>query len=225
MAGDPDTMSDSLPTQPRTHFAAQSASGSKPDRTRARILDAAVSVMARKGMEAATAQEIAREAGIANGTFYLYFKDGKEAKLAASLASIMEVLDRLGELLAHVDVMDVRVGWTGRCIVEMACKDEMLGWALCHAIWTVGEVREQTGSYLRGHLLLGKEQGVFAPEVDNGLVAIISAMVAAAIAARLRGEVGEQAGPQLADLILTMLGVSRERVIEIAYGPMDVDRP
>jgi AcrR family transcriptional regulator len=178
--------------------------------------------MARRGIEAATAQEIAREAGIANGTFYLYFKDGDDAKLAASLASIMEVLDRLGEILSHIEVMDVRIGWTARCIVEMASKDEMLGWALCHAIWTMGEVREKTGSHLRGHLLLGKEQGLFRPEIDNGLVAIISAMVAAAIAARLRGEVGEQAGAQLAELILTMLGVSRERVIEIAHGPMNL---
>jgi AcrR family transcriptional regulator len=216
---------DSTPKQPRLHFFAQSASRSKPDRTRARILDAAVSVMARKGIEAATAQEIAREAGIANGTFYLYFKDGDDAKLAASLASIKEVLDRLGIILAHVDTMDARVGWTARCIVEMATRDELLGWALCHAIWIMGEVRVQTGSHLREHLLRGKEQGLFAPEIDSGLVAIISAMVAAAIAARLRGEVDDRAGSQLAELILTMLGVPRERVVEIANGSMDVDMP
>jgi AcrR family transcriptional regulator len=225
MAVGEETMSDSGKKRPRLHFSAQSASRPKPDRTRARILDAAVSVIARKGIGAATAQEIAREAGIANGTFYLYFKDGDDAKLAASLESIIEVLNCVGTTLCHVDSMDVRVGWTARCIVEMAYRDEALGWALYHAIWILGEVRERAGDHLRDDLLRGKEQGLFVPEIDNGLVAIISAMVAAAIAARLRGEVDERAGPQLAELILTMLGVPRARVLEIANGPMDLTPP
>src|SRR5215218_270341 len=39
------------------------------------IRDAAMRVIARKGMASATMQEIADEAGIAKGTIYLYFRD------------------------------------------------------------------------------------------------------------------------------------------------------
>src|SRR6266478_2510070 len=39
------------------------------------IRDAAMRVISRKGMAAATVQEIADEAGIAKGTIYLYFRD------------------------------------------------------------------------------------------------------------------------------------------------------
>src|SRR5262245_49087289 len=39
------------------------------------IRDAAIRVIARKGMAAATMQEIADEAGVAKGTIYLYFRD------------------------------------------------------------------------------------------------------------------------------------------------------
>jgi AcrR family transcriptional regulator len=42
------------------------------------IEDAAMRVIARKGMAAATMQEIAAEAGIAKGTIYLYFRDRDE---------------------------------------------------------------------------------------------------------------------------------------------------
>lgn len=42
------------------------------------IQDAAMRVIARKGMAAATIQEIAKEAGIAKGTIYLYFRDRDE---------------------------------------------------------------------------------------------------------------------------------------------------
>jgi TetR/AcrR family fatty acid metabolism transcriptional regulator len=44
---------------------------------RARILDAAVKVFAERGFHSATVAEIAREAGVADGTIYLYFK-GKD---------------------------------------------------------------------------------------------------------------------------------------------------
>jgi len=42
------------------------------------IQEAAMRVIARKGMAAATMQEIAREAGVAKGTIYLYFRDRDE---------------------------------------------------------------------------------------------------------------------------------------------------
>src|SRR5919199_2262443 len=41
---------------------------------RARILDAAVKVFAERGFHSATVAEIARAAGVADGTIYLYFK-------------------------------------------------------------------------------------------------------------------------------------------------------
>jgi AcrR family transcriptional regulator len=44
----------------------------------ASIQDAAMSVIARKGIDAATMQEIAAEAGIAKGTIYAYFRDRDE---------------------------------------------------------------------------------------------------------------------------------------------------
>src|SRR5213080_1979491 len=42
------------------------------------IQDAALRVIARKGMSAATMAEIASEAGVAKGTIYLYFRDRDE---------------------------------------------------------------------------------------------------------------------------------------------------
>src|SRR3954452_24981323 len=42
------------------------------------IQEATLRVIARKGMSAATMQEIAEEAGVAKGTLYLYFRDRNE---------------------------------------------------------------------------------------------------------------------------------------------------
>lgn len=66
---------------------------------RARILDAAVKIFADRGFHSATVAEIAREAGVADGTIYLYFKSKDdvllrlfEEKMAAILAEARTAL-------------------------------------------------------------------------------------------------------------------------------------
>jgi TetR/AcrR family fatty acid metabolism transcriptional regulator len=67
----------------------------------ASIQDATMRVIARKGMAAATMQEIADEAGVAKGTIYLYFRDRDElvektfeTSMEKLFAQIDEALDR-----------------------------------------------------------------------------------------------------------------------------------
>jgi TetR/AcrR family fatty acid metabolism transcriptional regulator len=67
----------------------------------ASIQEATMRVIARKGMAAATMQEIAEEAGVAKGTIYLYFRDRDElvektfeTAMEKLFAQIDEALDR-----------------------------------------------------------------------------------------------------------------------------------
>src|SRR3954451_915601 len=69
------------------------ATGRSRDR-RAHLLSSARSVFAAKGYEAATVSEIVAGAGVAQGTFYIYFP-GKES-LAAAFAE--ELADRFAEV-------------------------------------------------------------------------------------------------------------------------------
>src|SRR5512144_3118358 len=62
-------------------------------RTRGMLLDAAVRVFARKGAGAAAIHEITAEAGVANGTFYNYFRSREDLLEAASLR-LAERFDR-----------------------------------------------------------------------------------------------------------------------------------
>ena len=64
------------------------------------IQDAAMRVIARKGMAAATMQEIAEEAGVAKGTIYLYFRDRDELVEKTFERAISELHRRVDEALA-----------------------------------------------------------------------------------------------------------------------------
>src|SRR5258708_18467004 len=69
----------------------------RPADRRTELLAAARTVFAKKGYEDATVSEIVGRAGVAQGTFYLYFP-GKEA-LAGAFAEILS--ERFAELAAE----------------------------------------------------------------------------------------------------------------------------
>lgn len=63
-------------------------------RSRQRLLDAAEKVFGEKGYFPASISDITREAGVAQGTFYIYFKSKKDV--------FVEVLESLGHLIRRV---------------------------------------------------------------------------------------------------------------------------
>jgi TetR/AcrR family fatty acid metabolism transcriptional regulator len=70
---------------------------------RERILDAAVRVLAKKGFHSTRVSEVAKAAGVADGTIYLYFKSKDEL-----LVSLFE--DRVERLLAFLEADLPRAG-------------------------------------------------------------------------------------------------------------------
>lgn len=61
-------------------------------------------VIARKGMSAATMQEIAEEAGVAKGTIYLYFRDRDELVEKTFETAISQLGDRIDAALEKGDL-------------------------------------------------------------------------------------------------------------------------
>jgi AcrR family transcriptional regulator len=65
------------------------------------IQDAALRVIARKGMSAATMAEIAEEAGVAKGTLYLYFRDRDELVEKTFETTIQQLHARVDAVFAQ----------------------------------------------------------------------------------------------------------------------------
>jgi TetR/AcrR family fatty acid metabolism transcriptional regulator len=76
------------------------------DRRRRQILDAAARVFAERGYHRTTVRDVAREAGIADGTIYLYFTS-KQELLLALIAQLGRVAERQADMAEHAG-MDVR---------------------------------------------------------------------------------------------------------------------
>jgi AcrR family transcriptional regulator len=62
--------------------------------TRRRLIEAGTELFARRGLYGATSAEIARQAGVAAGTFYLHFKDKRDLFREIAFAALAQLRQR-----------------------------------------------------------------------------------------------------------------------------------
>lgn len=198
-------------------FASEARDKGKSARTRARLMDAAVGVFARVGFEAASVNEIARAADVANGTFYLHFKDKDEIVSAVAFRIAGDITRQLDEAMADMDDAIERTCFATRQFIDIACSEPEWGWALFRAAWFLPQLRKRSNEYLRADLQRGARQGSFTVKVDVFLVDMFASMVLTALFGRLSGNADKDAGSRVAELQLRMLGVPAAKAKKAAW--------
>jgi AcrR family transcriptional regulator len=189
-------------------------------RTRGRLLSAAQAVMARKGSDATTIQEITEEADVGFGSFYTHF-ESKEAIVEAIMAETLETfgnaLDRISEAVtdpAEVLAASLRYG------VQRAINEPDLGWFLVHTGLSAHRMRVGLGARMARDIRLGVESGrLHADDLEATLFAV-GGLVLSIMAARLAGELESEAPERAAILALNLLGISSPEAREIAHRPL-----
>jgi TetR/AcrR family fatty acid metabolism transcriptional regulator len=81
----------------------------RSDDKRRRILDAAVRVFARKGYFGAKVAEIARQAGVADGTIYLYFHNKEDILVSLFNEVMAEHIEGARREIAHLPAAPARL--------------------------------------------------------------------------------------------------------------------
>jgi AcrR family transcriptional regulator len=202
-------------------FAAKARNLGKSARTRGRLMDAAVSIFARVGYAAASVNEIAQAAEVANGTFYLHFKGKDDIAATVAFRIAADVARQLNDAMAYIESAVERTSFATRQFVDLAYREPQWGWALFHAVGYMPELRKQVVTYLTADLELGVAQGAFKVKVDDFLVDMFASMVMTALFGRLRGDAGPEAGSKVAELQLRMLGVPAARAHRVAWNKME----
>jgi AcrR family transcriptional regulator len=198
-------------------FASRARERGKSARTRARLMDAAVEVFARHGIEAASVNEIAQAADVANGTFYNHFKDKDEIVGVVAFAIAGDVARRLDEAMHGLEDAAERTSFATRQFVELATSAPEWGRALVRAVWYLPELRRAVSAYARADIERGVRAGLFKVEVDDLLVDLFASMVVTTVFLRLEGEQGADAGARAAEHQLRMLGVPPARAKRVAW--------
>jgi AcrR family transcriptional regulator len=189
----------------------------KSARTRARLMDAAVLLFARDGYEAASVNEIARVADVANGTFYVHSRDKDDIAAAVAFRIAEGVVGQLDD--AMVDVTDAleRISTATRRFISLAASAPDWGRALFRALWLFDDLRSNVTLHLRADLQLGVRQGAITAEIDDFLIDTFAAMTLNALFSQLQGAFASDAGSRVAELQLRMLGVPPDKARQVAW--------
>jgi len=189
-------------------------------RTRAKLLSAAQTVMARKGTDATTIQEITEEADVGFGSFYTHFESKDaivEAMMAETLETFGNALDRISEAVtdpAEVLAASLRYG------VERSINEPDLGWFLVHSGLSAHRMRLGLGVRMARDIRLGVESGRLQADDLEATMFAVGGIVLSIMAARLNGELESEAPERAAILALNLLGISNPEAREIAHRPL-----
>ena len=196
----------------KTSFMAKQKSDISPReakraRTRARLTEAALRLMADRGINATSVSEIAAEAELANGTFYLYFKDKSEIVAAVCQAVTLAMHNEMSSMRLSLEDGASRVAFGTQQFIEIAAAEPNWGRLLVSAFTEFQAIKDDISRYLRLDVALGIEQGRFTEPLDEYVIDMLLAVLRAGVISRLDGA-QKNVGARAAEYHLRILGMS-----------------
>ncbi|MGY2737163.1 TetR/AcrR family transcriptional regulator [Sphingomonas sp. UYP23] len=191
----------------QTQSQRTSSNNAKRARTRARLTDAALRLMSERGINATSVSEIAAEAELANGTFYLYFQDKADIVAAVCQAVTRAMHDDMSSARLLLEDGAARVAFGTQQFIEVAAAEPVWGRLLVSAFTEFEAFKEDVAHYMRLDVALGIEQGRFSEPLDEFVIDAHLAILRAGVIARLDGA-GSDVSARAAEYQLRILGMS-----------------
>ncbi len=186
----------------------------KRGRTRARLTDAALRLMSERGINATSVSEIAAAAELANGTFYLYFKDKSEIVAAVCQAVTLAMHNEMSSTRLSLVDGAARVAFGTFQFIEIAAAEPVWGHLIVSAFTEFKQIKEDISRYMRLDVALGIKQGRFSEPVDEFVIDAHLAILRAGITARLKGA-GRDIAARAAEYQLRILGMTSEEARQV----------
>jgi AcrR family transcriptional regulator len=206
------------------HFRDQAAGAGKRERTRAVLIDAAIKVVAEKGIEALKITDVTTMADLANGTFYNHFEDKDAILRAAAYGIAGEISRQLDADMERITDAPTRVVTaTARFISIVIATPDWAAVMLASADH-LPQVRAEVAQFLRYDLELGIIQGKFDVEMSPFLVDQVMSLIAAALRAQLIDGVDLQVTRQVCESILRLLGLSPAKARKFVASLLQSDQ-
>ena len=187
--------------------AERSLLAGKRARTRARLTEAALLLMSERGINATSVSEIAAAAALANGTFYLYFRDKAEIVATVCQAVTRAMHDEMGSTRLLLSDGAARVAFGTQQFIEIAAAEPAWGRLLLSAFTEFEAIKEDIAHYMRLDVALGVSQGRFTEALDEFVIDAHLAILREGVRARLAGA-GPDVSARAAEYQLRILGMS-----------------
>lgn len=190
------------------------AKSGKAARTRARLTDAALRVMSERGINAASVSEIAAAADVANGTFYIYFRDKAEIVATVCEAVTLAMHNEMNSRRLSLEDGAARVAFGTQQFIEIAAAEPVWGRLLIWAFTEYDGFKDIFSRYMRLDVALGVAQGRFPEPIDEYALDCHMAILRAGIQSRLDGA-GPDVSARAAEFQLRIFGMTIEEARQV----------
>ena len=188
----------------------------KRNRTRARLTDAALKLMSERGIGATSVSEIAAAAELANGTFYLYFKDKAEIVASVCRAVTLAMHTEMDGTRLSLSDGAARVAFGTYQFIEIAAAEPTWGRLLVSAFTEFQAIKEDVARYMRLDVALAITQGRFSEPLDEFVIDSHLAILRAGVSARLAGA-GRTVATRAAEYQLRILGMTPAEARQVVH--------
>lgn len=154
----------------------------KRERTRGELVAAAERLVARRGLDAVSIDDITQEADVAKGTFYTHFEDKVDLAAAIARRIRMELEARITAQNAAVKDAATRLATGLATMLAFAIAEPVRARALLRIVPDIVDPDASINSGIRSDVALGIEQGRFSAEsLDAAVVTTIGIALSAGI--------------------------------------------
>ncbi len=188
------------------HFQDQALDLAKRERTRAALMDSVINVVAQKGMEAATINEITRQSGLSQGTFYNHF-DGRDELIMVTAIALFEefeahVSGKIGEIDPGCQRLIVAF-YVGISFLSGSGEDKIL---LTSALSLHPQIRGVSYNKLKEDIRAGIREGSFSVQSNELLYRQITSIALLAAGAKEDAKRFKKTKIETCEAILRLLG-------------------
>ena len=197
----------------------------KRARTRQALLDAAVRVLARGGTGPISIHEVTDEAGMANGTFYNYFRTREELLEATVVPLIQQLLERLSRTYAPgVPDPAQRLAYGVRAFIDHAVHDRAWAAALIRIWGSSAGLPRTAGVAVLGDLRAAQKRRRLRIPDEGAALDLIQGTVMASVRSVLEGRATAERGPEIAALLLRAFGMPAREADDLAHAEYPAQR-
>jgi len=191
------------------------------ERMRACLVECALAVFAERGVGASVIQEVIATAGVSQGSFYNHFRTNEELLIA-----VAEELNN--ELIAHIEGVvhrhedpAMRLAAGVRLYLHRAGRYPLFARFIVAAGFHLVSPNNLLYEYVPPHLEAGMQTGRLRPMPMELGIDLIGGLALAAIARLSSGEAPADYPEQVAQALLTALGLSPQEAGPIAHAPLE----
>jgi len=206
-------------SSPRRPAPAATPRHGKRARTRQALLEAALRVLARGGTGPISIQEVTAEAGMANGTFYNYFRTREELLDATVVPLIQRLLERLATTFGPgVPDPAQRLAFGVRAFIDHALADRAWAAALLRVWGSTASLPRRAGVAVLADLRAAQKRRRLRIPDEGAALDLVQGTVIASIRSVIEGSATAKRGPEIAALLLRGFGMPAREADTLAHA-------